>query len=88
MDSEEALLVGRVKDDQIIDDRISENELKIDNFSDGNCKIITSPSPSRRSDEPTELSFEKSRFFNHLVDSCFLFCNTELEKYLYACMMC
>lgn len=66
MDSEEdALLVGTVKDDQIIDDQIdqiSENDLKSDNFSDGNCKIITSPVSSRRSDEPTELSFEKSTF--------------------------
>lgn len=62
MDSEEdVLLVGTVKDDQIIDDQISENDcLKSDNFSNGNCNIITSPLPSRRSDEPTELSFEKS----------------------------
>lgn len=62
MDSEEdALLEEKVKDDQIIDDRISENDLKSDNFSNGNCNIITSPVPSRRSDEPTELSFEKSK---------------------------
>lgn len=66
MDSEEdALLVGTaVKDDEIIDDddRISEQDLKSDNLSNGNCKIITSTVSSRRSDEPTELSFEKSRF--------------------------
>lgn len=64
MDSEEdALLVGTaVKDDEIIDDQISEQDLKSDNLSNGNCKIITSTVSSRRSDEPTELSFEKSRF--------------------------
>ncbi|XP_037052434.1 TBC1 domain family member 20 [Bradysia coprophila] len=56
MDSEEeSLLVGKSKDDQIIDDQINENK-----FSNGNCTTVTSPTPSRRSDEPTELSFEKN----------------------------
>lgn len=63
MDSEEdALLVETTaKDNQIIDDQFSENDLKSDYVSNGNCNIITSPVPSRRSDEPTELSFEKSK---------------------------
>lgn len=55
---EDALLVGTIKDVQIIDDQIDQIS---DNFSDGNCKIITSPVSNRRSDEPTELSFEKSK---------------------------
>ncbi|KAG4072418.1 hypothetical protein HA402_004350 [Bradysia odoriphaga] len=56
MDSEEeSLLVGKSKDNQIIDDQINENK-----FSNGNCTTVTSPTPSRRSDEPTELSFEKN----------------------------
>lgn len=54
---EESLLVENSKDDQIIDDQISENK-----FSNGNCITVTSPTPSRRSDEPTELSFEKSEY--------------------------
>lgn len=61
MDSEEdALLDGKAKDNQIIDDQIDENIVKNENLRNGNCNIITSPTPSRRSDEPTELSFEKS----------------------------
>lgn len=75
MDSEEDALLGRttVKDDhQISDDQFSENDLKSDNFSNGNCNIITSPTPSRRSDEPTELSFEKCKLFKVMKKAVFL----------------
>lgn len=84
MDSEEdALLVGTVKDDQIIDDQISGNDLKSDNFSNGNCNIITSPVPSRRSDEPTELSFEKSKSFPFQLISLFRISFVQLFAFVF-----
>lgn len=83
MDSEEeSLLVGNSKDDQIIDDQINENK-----FSNGNCTTVTSPTPSRRSDEPTELSFEKNpenaeeRIKRQEIENALKLSNTNLQTW-------
>ncbi len=90
MDTEEdaLLLVGKAKDNQIIDDQIESDEnvvLNSENFSNGNCSIVTSPAPSRRSDEPTELSFEKSKKFLSFEILCFVIVFQGVHCPLYHC---
>ncbi|KAJ6633533.1 TBC1 domain family member 20, partial [Pseudolycoriella hygida] len=91
MDSEEeALLEGtQVKDEQITDSQVSEKDFKNENVRNGNCNIITSAVPSRRSDEPTELSFEKNpenedeRKKRQKIENALSNPNTTLEEWKY-----